>query len=196
LRPVLPISHTRKLQIAAWVVDTCLQGSLNHRAQAFSKFAALADRCRENGNLASLSDLLYGLRSPAIERLHETRRLSRGTDAKLHELMQLIHPVTPHRLFPLNPRMLAFVSPFNNTMVETGLISWSRCHSLYDALAEAVIVPPTFQLPSVHQSYSIFLDMHIQAALRNAPNHHAISQKMSGEERAERLAMERSAAGL
>lgn len=68
----------------------------------------IVQRCRENGNLASLSDLLYGLRSPAIERLHETRLLSRGTDSKLFELMQLINPRTSHKLFPLSKMMVFF----------------------------------------------------------------------------------------
>jgi hypothetical protein len=93
----------------------------------------------------------------------------------------------------LDPRMLAFVTHLNSMVSETGLISWSRCHGLYDALAAAVTVPSTLQLPQVHYSYSRFLAMHIETASRN---HHAISQRISAEEHGERAASERSAAGM
>jgi hypothetical protein len=198
--------HRRCLNLLHWLTCVYIMELLT------SLLTIDIQRCRENGNLASLSDLLYGLRSPAIERLQETRRLSRGTDGKLYELMQLIHPRTPHRLFPLSkamffptssnshacldPRMLVFVTPFNNTVLESGLISWSRCHDLYDALAAAVTVPSTLQLPQAHHTYPSFLAMHIQTASRNARNHPAISQRISGEERGERVALERSAAGM
>jgi hypothetical protein len=47
------------LQIAAWVVDACLQGSLSHRAQTLSKFVTLADVCIYHGTTHFISDDYY-----------------------------------------------------------------------------------------------------------------------------------------
>ncbi|KAF8315412.1 ras GEF [Clavulina sp. PMI_390] len=183
-------------KIAAWVVDACLQGSLDHRAQTLAKFVLVAEKCKEAGNLASLSDLLYGLRSPAIDKLEQTRRFAGNIDAKLYELMQLVQPRTPHRLFPLNPRMLAFISPFNNTILESGLISWARCRELHTALFAAVAPPANYQVPAIHPSYSSFLSVQIHTGLQNARNHTALSQKVADDEVREKSLRERSAAGM
>lgn len=95
-----------------------------------------------------------------------------------------------------DPRMLAFINPFNNTILESGLISWSRCRALYTELFAAVAPPSNLQIPSIHPSYSSFLTVYVQTALQNARSHNATSQRIAEEEFKEKVAREKAAAGF
>lgn len=92
--------------------------------------------------------------------------------------------------------MLAFSEPFNNLVLESGLISWSRCRSLYASLYTAVASPVGICPPTVHPTYSSFLSVHVQSALQNARKHNALSEQVAEDEVREKVRRERSAAGM
>ena len=65
-------------------------------------FINLIQLCKQAGNLASVSDLLYGLRSSILTRLELTRKLAGNVDGRLNELYQSLNPRNPHRLASLS----------------------------------------------------------------------------------------------
>ncbi|KAF8325883.1 uncharacterized protein EI90DRAFT_2030800 [Cantharellus anzutake] len=95
-RPFSPMSDN----LAKWVIGSCLQGDITQRANSFKMILDIAENCRENGNLASMEDILFGLK--AISALKWTKRLAGDADDRIARLMQSLNPRLPHRLYPLS----------------------------------------------------------------------------------------------
>jgi len=183
-------------KIATWVLDTCLQGSIDNRATTYSKVISIAELCKQAGNLASVSDLLYGLRSSILTRLELTRKLAGNVDARLNELHQSLNPRNPHRFTSLNPKIEALVTPFEQAMPEPGRISWSRCHLLYTELQKATALPVQSAPSLINPPYHSFMALSLHTAWQNRANHSILSQRIAAEEPEQMRRWKRLAAGF
>jgi hypothetical protein len=210
-------------------LDSCLHGSIDTRADTYSLFLSLAEvchlsvvvepswlsdafiqHCKKAGNLASVSDLLYGLRSPLITCLKRTLQLARNVDERLKALVQSLHPRNPHRFLSLSEstslflphhwsispnrtsgtnfnicidaRMKDLVALFGETSPEPGKISWTRCRLLYSELEKVVIVPRETPLPLVDLTYYSFVSFRMHSAWQNRANHPNLSQRIAEDE--------------
>lgn len=92
--------------------------------------------------------------------------------------------------------MLAFVTPFNSTVLPSGLVSWPRCHALYRDLLSAVSIPASLERPAVHASYQSYLSVHIHSAVMGARKHGAESMRIARDEEREKTARERVVVGM
>jgi len=148
----------------------------------YSKVISIAELCKQAGNLASVSDLLYGLRSSILTRLELTRKLVGNVDSRLNKLYQSLNPRNPHRLVSLNPRMEALVTPFEQAMPEPGQISWFRCKLLYTELQKAIPLPLRPTPSQVNPAYRSFIALSLHTAWQNRANHSILSQRIAAEE--------------
>lgn len=66
--------------------------------------------CEQSGNRATVTDLVYGLKSPLIQCLHQTR-LEARSDVKLEALVQKCVPSHPARLVSMSSYTARLILP-------------------------------------------------------------------------------------
>jgi len=192
-RPFSPLSD----KLATWSLDSCLRGGITQRANSMRALLTIAEHCRDNGNMASMEDILFGLKSSILGGLNETKSVAGNVDERLQGLSQSLNPRLPHRLYPLNGRVYGLLFPFRAAKSSAGPIQWKKCQILYNDL-RACVEPLANQQSAVtpHPSSRAWVTDQVQQAWASRADHIALSQKISANERGESKQRNRAAAGF